>query len=170
MKLGTRSQRWLLSLHVVLSGIWIGATLVAFVLNLRAGSAVDIEHLNGYLVSANVASDMIIVGSLGTLISGLIMSWLTAWGLFKYWAVVFQFAAAILVIVIAKVRLDPAGDVLRSLLETGGFAASKTEGFQIALRTVLICAGANTAMLVIASFVAYIRPWGKTRKTRAGEQ
>lgn len=165
-KLGVRGHKWLRAFHIVFAGAWVGITLAALLLNLKAGAAIDSTALRANLASAQVIADLIPITSLGTIFTGFIACWLTSWGFFKYWSVVLQLAAAVLVILIAKIWLDPAGATLRTLADIRGLAAVEGADYAAALRTVLISASGNFGILVATSFVATVKPWGRTRKEK----
>lgn len=164
MKLGVRGQKWLRAVHILFSSAWVGIVLGALVLNMAANQAADEGQLRGLLGAAQLVAGLIPLVSVGTIISGILISWLTAWGFFKYWHVAFQIVAAVLVIVIAKVWLDPAGATLRTIADSEGLRALTNETYVNNLRLVVISAAVNFAILAMTTLVAAAKPWGRIRR------
>lgn len=169
-RVGVRAHKWLKAFHIVFSGVWVGTTLGALILNLRASSATDGASLSAHLVSAQLIANLIPMASVGTIVTGLLLSLLTSWGFFKYWPVVLQLAAAVLVIVIAQIWLDPAAVTLRDIAETKGIHALQNADYSLAFRLLVLCAGVNLAILVSTSLVATIKPWGRTRRVNLSDE
>lgn len=166
-KLGVHGQRWLKAFHIFFSCVWIGAAICALILRLRAGNVIGINEFQGFYSAAVFVENLTIPSAVLTLITGLLLSWLTAWGFFKYWTVIFQLITAIVVILLAAIWLAPAADILKSLSGTEGLLARQNSQFQSAIRIAVGIGALNIVLLIVTIFVAAIKPWGKARKAKS---
>ena len=103
-KLGVRGQRWLKAFHVFFATVWLGATLGSMTILLSSESVTDAGVFQGFYTAAvKIGSFIIPISSILTCVTGVLICWLTTWGFFKYWSVIFQIVAWILVFLIAVI-------------------------------------------------------------------
>ena len=139
------------------------AGLGALVLRVHAGGLTDAGEFRGYYSAAAFVENLTILSAVLTVVTGLLISWLTAWGFFKYWSVIIQLIAAIIVIPAAIIWLAPAADTIQNLVMTQGLAARESGEFIRALRTAMGFGALNVSILAATIMVAALKPWGKTR-------
>jgi hypothetical protein len=167
-KPGVRTQRWLKAFHVLFAGIWLGATLTAVTIIFGARDAMDAATLQGaYAVAVNIGKLVIPFSSVLTLLTGILVCWLTSWGFFKYWSVVLQIIAWSAVFTIAITSLDPALETSRALAGANGLSARQNVEFIVASETALRLGITNVLIISFATFVAVIKPWGRTKWGRS---
>jgi hypothetical protein len=89
-KITIKQKRWLLSAHLLCTVAWLGAALCSLILNLTALFTTDPHLLNAAYVQASILDKAILRGgAIGALITGILLSVLTQWGLVRfYWIIV----------------------------------------------------------------------------------
>jgi hypothetical protein len=132
MIISPRLRKFALSVHVTASVGWIGAVAAYLALDVAAATSQDAQMLRAaYLAMELTASFVIVPLALATLLTGLLMSFGTKWGLFRhYWTLISLlltvFATLVLLIetrtisYLAHIAADPAtsADELRALGNT----------------------------------------------------
>ena len=85
-KLTITQRRWLLSAHILFSVIWLGAVLCTFVLFIVATDTNNGDVPQSIQESIDILDETIILPlAVGALVTGILLSVLTKWGLFKFW-------------------------------------------------------------------------------------
>ncbi|HET8840850.1 MAG TPA: hypothetical protein VFN35_05250 [Ktedonobacteraceae bacterium] len=100
-KITIRQKRWLLSAHLLCTVVWLGAALSSLISNLTALFTNDSHLLNAAYVFADILDKALLRGgAIGTLITGVLLSVLTQWGLFRfYWIIVKEIISVLCLIV-----------------------------------------------------------------------
>jgi len=132
MIMAPRFRKLALAVHIALSVGWIGAVAGYIALDVAAATSQNAETLRAcYLAMGLIAWYVIVPLALAALVTGLVMSLGTRWGLFRhYWTLISLLLTVIATVVLlvetltigrfADVAADPAtsGDDLRSLGST----------------------------------------------------
>lgn len=132
MNLPPRLRKFALAGHIAFSVGWIGAVAGYIALDVTAATSQDIRTLHAcYLAMGLIAQYVIVPLALAALLTGLVMSLGTRWGLFRnYWVLIsllLTVAATVVLLVetqtigyFADVAADPtaSGDDLRALGST----------------------------------------------------
>jgi uncharacterized membrane protein len=112
-----------LTLHIMVSVGWIGAVVVFLAIAIIGSTSEDAHTVRGaYLVMEPAASFVLVPLAFASLLTGIVMSLGTRWGLFRHYWVVFKllitvFAATVLLIYmgtfksLASVAADPTADL-----------------------------------------------------------
>ena len=123
MTLTPRLRKLVLAVHVTASVGWLGAVVVFLALSIVGLTSRDTETVRGaYLVMEPAAWFVLVPLAFGSLLSGLVQSLSTTWGLFRhYWVVgkllINVFATLVLLIYmetfdsLADVAADPSVDL-----------------------------------------------------------
>jgi len=100
-KITIQQKRWLLSAHLLCAVTWLGAGFCSLILNLTALFTHNPHLLNATYVLADILDKALIRGgAIGTLITGILLSVLTQWGLMKfYWIIVKEIVSVLCVTV-----------------------------------------------------------------------
>lgn len=154
-----RLRKFALAAHIALAVGWIGAVAGYIALDVVAATSQDAQTLRGaYLAMELIAWYVIVPLAFASLLSGLIMSVGTRWGLFRhYWVLI-----SLLLTIIATVVL---------LIETqtiGYFADMATDpkasGDDLrALGSTLVHSVGGTAVLLVILVLNVYKPRGMTR-------
>ena len=157
MNLPPRLRKLALTAHVVSSVGWLGAVAAFLALAVVGLTSRDATTVRGaYLVMEPAAWFVLVPLAFASLVTGLVQSLVTAWGLFRHYWVVFKLAinvAATVVLVMymptfgvmADVAADPGADL--GVVRTG---------------SPLLHAALALLLLVVATALAVFKPRGVT--------
>jgi hypothetical protein len=152
-----RLRKFALTAHVVSSVGWLGAIVVFLALAVVGLTSEDAQLVRAvYLAAEPITWFVIIPFALASLVTGMVQSLATAWGLFRHYWILFK----LLISVVATV-------VLLLYTETVGFFAdlaadSSTELGQLRAPTFVLHSGAALLLLLAATVLAVYKPRGMT--------
>ncbi|MBI0579179.1 DUF2269 family protein [Neobacillus cucumis] len=89
-RLSLTKRKWLLILHLMFSAIMLGVSIVFLILSITAANTNDVNVLKACYSSMHVlAKTSVRASTIGAVVTGILLSVLTQWGLFKfYWIIV----------------------------------------------------------------------------------
>jgi hypothetical protein len=165
MSMSPRLRKLALTAHVTSSVGWLGAVAAYLALAVAAVTSRDGQlGRTAYLSMEHVAWSVIVPLSFATLVTGLIQSLGTEWGLFRhYWVLVKAVLAAGGTIVL----LVHMQTVTRMATLAGG--ASSADAGHLPIQLVVHAAGGLVVLLAAAVLSVY-KPWGRTRYGRRGSE
>ena len=167
-KLGRRGRLWLRAFHIFFMGAWIGVGISETIIPFFTGNASNGGELYAYYASVNVLDDFIIVPcAIGTLITGLLLAWQTAWGFFKHGWVIYAEAATIVAILLGVIWLGPAIDTLVAISEVEGLSALQNPEYVSAWNIGAILGIVWLLLLISAVFISVLKPWRKREGAEA---
>lgn len=151
-RLTGRPRKLLRAAHVVASGSWVGLVVAMLVLGATAlTSSNPAVARTTYQVMDRIGGAVIPPIAVATMLTGLILSLVTPWGLLRYWWVVTKTVLGLLVIVtgvtLTGAWIDQA--------QTQSLAAGPLATPLLATST------AHLAMLCFATVVSVDKPWGR---------
>jgi len=155
--------------HVTSSVGWLGAVASFLVLSIAGLTSRDAEIVRGAYLSMNLVGQFIIVPlSLAALLTGLVQSLGTQWGLFRHYWVLVKFLLTILATIALLLHQFTA--VAGAARRVSG-AASGTLPEVGRLGTQLV-GDASLAVLVllVITILGVYKPWGRTRYGRRKQQ
>jgi hypothetical protein len=156
-----RLRRFALAAHVASSVGWLGAVVVFLALAVVGLTSQDAETVRGaYLVMEPAAWYVLVPLAFASLLTGLVQSLGTRWGLFRHYWVLFKLlinvAATIVLLTymetfssMARVAADPSADL--------GVVRNASP---------VLHAGAALLLLLVATMLAVYKPQGMTRYGR----
>lgn len=150
MTMTIRTRKAALTTHIIFSVGWLGAVVVAVLIGEDAQTA-----RLAWTAMEMIGWFAIIPLAIGALLSGLVMSLGTTWGLFQhYWVVIklvlTAFATVILIVHMPTVSLQVDG---MATMGHGGLGGPRSE---------LVHAGGGLLVLLVTSILAVYKPWGPT--------
>ena len=99
-------RRFALTLHVITSVGWIGAVIAYLVLGVSAVTSTDVQRVRAAWIAMEITGWFAIVPlALAALLTGIIMSLGTKWGLFRHYWVVISLALTILSTVVLLLHM-----------------------------------------------------------------
>lgn len=156
-KITLRQRRILLLLHLIFAGIMLGVQAVFIILGLTASVTKDAEVLQAcYTIMHLLADSSVRASTIGTTVTGIALSLMTSWGLFRYYWIIAKEVLTLLAIGIGFIGLYEW--TLRGLNDDGSLTIHHT--------WLLIGIALQTASLVIMYILSLWKPGGK-RKTPA---
>jgi len=152
-------RKFALAVHLTLSIGWIGAVAAYLALDVAAASSQDAQTLRAaYLGMESITRNVIVPLALTSLLTGLVMSLGTKWGLFRhYWVLI-----SLMLTVIATAVLLVEVRVIRSLADMAADPATSGEHLRAMPSTLVHSVGGTVVLLVILMLNVY-KPQGLTR-------
>jgi uncharacterized membrane protein len=156
-----RLRKFALTAHVTSSVSWLGAVVVFLALAVLGLTSQDAQTVRGaYLVMEPAARFVLVPLALASLLTGIVQSLGTTWGLFRHYWVLFKLLINVVATIVlllymetfrfmASVAADPGADL--------GVVRNASPGIHAALALLL---------LLVATVLAVYKPRGMTRYGR----
>jgi hypothetical protein len=161
-----RLYKLLLAIHLIVSVGWLGIVIAKAVLGLAAVTSDVAGHSAAMYVSMDVLNVAFPPVAIGTLVTGVLLSLGTKWGLLRHYWVATKLVLTVGVIVTAVQLGDRA---MRSAT-----SAPAGDGTMLGIAwppatLLLSLAVAHVLMLAVATVVSVYKPWGRTPFARPGQ-
>lgn len=148
-----------LTLHITASVGWIGADAVFLALALIGFNSVETQSVQAAYLAMRMAAWYVIVPlSLVSLLTGLIQSLGTKWGLFNHYWIVIKLLINVFANIALLVHTQPIGQLAAAAADR---ALSGGE-LQAARLQLVVAAGGGLALLLVALTLAVFKPRGLT--------
>ena len=155
MTMGPRLRKLVLAVHLVLSVGWIGAILAYLALNVAATSGDPDAVRMAWSAMALTGSYVIVPLAVGSLITGLVMSLGTPWGLFRHYWVIISFALTTFATVVLVLHMpDVSASAQMTRMPAGESHGSGRGDF--------LHAGGGLAVLLVVTVLNVYKPRGMT--------
>lgn len=149
-----------LTAHVTFSVGWLGAVAVFLALGFVGLTSQDPQLVRGvYLVMEPAAWSVLVPLSFGSLVTGLIQSLGTRWGLFQHYWILFK----LLINVVATIFLLIYTQTLSFFAEVAQEPSSGGDLSVLQSPSVVIHAGVALLLLLVATTLSVYKPRGLTR-------
>ena len=159
MRLRPALRNFALTAHVISSVGWLGAVVAFLALAIAGLTSADAQLVRGAYVAMELTGWFVIVPlSVASLLTGLIQSLGTVWGLFRHYWVVFKLLIAVLATILLLVHMRPISYVASIAAKTTLFPA-ELRGLRIQL---VADAGAALLVLLVATTLSVYKPRGVT--------
>jgi hypothetical protein len=161
MTLTPRLRKLALTAHVTASVGWLGAVVAFFALSVASLASQDAQTVQGaYLVMELTGWVVLVPLSLASLLTGLVCSLGSVWGLFRHYWVLFKLVINVVatsVLLLYMQTLDHLGDVAAAT------ALSSGELRVLRSPSPVLHAAAALLLLLVATTLAIYKPRGMTR-------
>jgi hypothetical protein len=159
MTMTPRLRKLALSTHLILSVGWIGAVAAYIALDVAAATSQDAQTLRAaYLAMELIARNVIVPLALASLLTGLVMSLGTKWGLFRhYWVLI-----SLLLTIFATVVLLAETRTISSFADVAADPTTSSDDLRALGSTLVHSVGGTVVLLVILVLNVY-KPRGMTR-------
>jgi uncharacterized membrane protein len=169
-RLNQKKKQLIVALHVISAASWIGGTMGLILLLIYLKSAANGEQLAYTLSSMEVIDDNLLkYPALLTLLTGVLLSVWTQWGLVKHYWVAIKLVLTVATIMMGILFLDNWTASLGEMIEDMGLATLQSREFQTTWSSIIVMAGFNLASLLLMVFITYFKPFGKIKKLRRRE-
>ena len=159
MTLTPRLHKFALTAHVAASVGWLGSVAVFLALAIAGLTSRDIQRVqSAYLAMDLITWSVIVPLSFASLLTGLIQSLGTVWGLFRHYWVLVKFLITILASILLLVHTRPIGILAGAARETT-MSGADVGRLQI---QVLADAGLALLALLVATTLSIYKPRGLT--------
>jgi hypothetical protein len=163
-RLGARTRKGVLVVHVASAGAWIGMDVVMGVLVFTALLAEnDATRALCYRALELFAVWPLLTTGLVCLASGFVLGLGTKWGLVRYWWVAIKLALNVLLTALVPVALRP--EVIEKAEQGRRFMAG--EAASLAVSDLIFPPIVSPTLLLVAFVLAVFKPWGVIRKRPA---
>lgn len=154
-------KKWLLSLHILFASIWFGITVAFFILSINVMMTHEVSIIKAYYTSLlQLETTAGRASIIGTVTTGILLSVLTQWGLFKYMWVIAKEVLTLLSITLGFVYIyvwTIAGS--KMIMPNEVSTAFMTNHLQL-----LIGIGVQIFSLGSMFVISVFKPWGKRYK------
>jgi uncharacterized membrane protein len=161
-----RLRKLALTAHVIASVGWLGAVVCFLALAVVGLTSQDAQTVRGAYLAMELTGWLVIVPlSLASLLTGLVQSLGTTWGLFRHYWVLAKLLITVLATIVLLLHMGPIGRVAEGAAETT-LSSSDLGGLRIQL---VANAGAALLVLLVAATLSVYKPRGRTRYGRRKE-
>lgn len=168
-------RKFALTLHITCSVGWIGAVIAFLVLVIAAMSREDVQILRAVWIALDLLGFLAIIPlAIVSLLSGLVMSLGTKWGLFQHYWVLFSFALTVLAIFVLLGNMQSVRFLAGTLTDMDN---SSIDMLRAGLQSELLHAGIGLVVLVVIQVLNVYKPrgltsygWRKQQKQRVVRQ
>jgi hypothetical protein len=166
MTMGPGPRKFTLAVHLTVSVGWIGAVAAYMSLDVAAATGQDAQRLRtAYLAMEQIARNVIVPLAFASLVTGIVVSLGTKWGLFRhYWVLI-----SLLLTLFATVVLLRETGVISAYAEVAANPAASGSELQALPSTLLHSIGGTVVLLVILVLNVY-KPRGMTGYGRRREE
>jgi hypothetical protein len=164
--LGATGKQWLKSIHLTFSLIWLGA---AICMNVLRFAWMPIENGDLYAVDHTVVlldHWVILPAALGALLTGLLESWLTTWGFFKYRWVTVKWAVTVAAMLFAPLFQAQWAQEMASISSAEGLLALQNPAYLRYRLLYSLCGLVLIFALSILPIISVLKPWLKQDKLK----
>jgi hypothetical protein len=160
MILPPRLRNTTLTLHIISSVGWLGAVTAFLTLAIAGLMSSDPTIVRGAYVSMELTGWYVIVPLSGAaLVTGLVQSLGSKWGLFRHYWVIFKLLIAVVASVLLLLHMRPISYVAK-VAATSTLSANELRGLRLQL---VADAGAALLVLLVATVLSVFKPQGLTR-------
>jgi hypothetical protein len=161
-------RKFVLTTHVTTTVGWVGAVAAYVVLVIALLASRNPETVRAtYLAMKLIAWWVIVPFSLASLLTGVVQSLGTTWGLFRHWWVIYKLA---LTVVATFVLLEYTQSLNQLADLAAGGPLSATDLDTLRNPTHLLHAGGGLLVLLVAQVLAIYKPRGTTRRGRRKQE
>lgn len=161
-KLTGTQKNILISLHVAVSGIWLGTALCLVIMAWNDFSLQNGDELYGVNSILELLDQVVIIpAATASVLTGTLLCWLTVWGFFKFYWVIVKWVATTTLIIFGTLWLDPWTKAMTSISDTERLKALTNPLFMFDLKAVIIGGIVQTVCLVAIIFISILKPWGR---------
>ncbi|MBD2626050.1 hypothetical protein [Trichormus variabilis] len=161
-KLSVKPKNWLLSLHVISGGIWLGTVVCLMgsaILNRDTPNGDGLYAIN--LVLKFMDDWIIIPSAMLSLLTGGLLCWLTIWGFTKHYWVIVKWVATLTLITTGTIWLGPWLNAMTAISEVEKSQVLHSQLYVVNQRGVIIGGLIQTSCLLAIMVISVIKPWGR---------
>lgn len=167
-KLGPKGRAWLKGFHLLFCCAWIGTALSMLLLGFLKGHTPNGDELYAVNASIKLLDDFIIIpAAFGSLITGLLICWLTNWGFFKFNWVIFKWISTISQMIFGTFWLGPWTNGAAAISSAERVMALQNQTYLYFKEMSNYFGSIQTLLLIAVVFISVLKPWGKRNPKKA---
>ncbi len=160
MTMTPRFRKFVLTAHITFSVGWLGAVAGFLALVIAGLTSQDAQMVSAaYLAMGLIGWFVIVPFSIGALLTGLVQSLGTEWGLFRHYWILVKFLLTIGATIVLLLHMQPISYIAGVASETP-LSNTELRGLRIQL---VADAGAALLVLLAATTISVYKPWGRIR-------
>ncbi len=169
-KLKPKQKLWVVGFHIFFASLWLGSGLCLLMLNLT-GRMNNGEALHAINASAKYIDDFVVIpAAIGSLITGLLLSWFTNWGFFAYKWVTIKWIITVVLIIFGTFWLGPWLNGMEAISASELLQTMQDQTYLFYRRMNFIFGNLQIGILVFLIFLSALKPWKKwSRRPFAGK-
>lgn len=145
--------------HVTSSVGWLGAVIAYLAVAVAGLTSRDAEMVRAaYLVTALIGWLVIVPLSFAALVTGLVQSLATEWGLFRHYWVASKFVLTVAATIVLLIHMQTVGRMARLAMDVS-LSGGDHRGMRMQL---VVHAAGGLLVLVTATVLSIYKPWGRT--------
>lgn len=149
-----------LTVHITFSVGWFGAVVGFLALAIAGLTSQNSQVVVSSYISMDIITWFVILPAcLGAMITGIVQSLVTQWGLFRYSWVVVKLVLTIVATIVLLVHMQPIS-YMAQMASEAEISDSDLSGLRIQL---IANAGAALLVLLVATTISVYKPWGMTK-------
>jgi hypothetical protein len=153
-------RKFVLTLHITCSVGWIGAVMAFLALVIAAMTREDVQILQAVWIALDLLGSLVIVPlAIASLLSGLVMSLGTKWGLFQHYWVLFSFVLTVFAILVLLGNMQSVRFLAETVTDTDN---TNVDMLRTGLQSELLHAGIGLIVLVVIQVLNIYKPRGLT--------
>ena len=153
-------RKFALATHITFSVGWFGAVAAFLALAIIGLTSKDTQIVRSvYLTIELIGWFVIVPACIGALLSGVVQSLGTPWGLFQHYWILIKFFLTVAATIILLVHMKPIG-FIADIVSTRAISNSELSGLRFQL---IVDASAALFVLLAATVLSVYKPWGRTR-------
>jgi hypothetical protein len=158
MTMRPRLRTAVLATHIAVAVGWIGAVVAYIALDVAATTSADVQSLRAaYLSMDSIARQVIVPLAVASVVTGIVISVGTKWGLFRHWWVLISFGLTIFATLVLLVETRTIG----ALAATAADPTTSPSDLRALGGTLLHSVGGAAVLLVVLALNVY-KPRGLT--------
>lgn len=163
-KITIRQKRWLLSAHLFCTVAWLGTALCSLVLNLTALFTQDSHLLRAIYLQASILDVALLRGgALGAILTGLLLSVLTQWGLFRFYWIMLKEIISVLCIAVGVI-ISSWNDEALALAASPGFQSVHSPIYLTDRAWMFLGIAFQLVSLSAVVVISVFKPWGQWKR------
>ena len=167
MTLTPRLRKLTLTAHITSSVGWLGAVVVFLALAIAGLTSQDAQMVRAAYLAMELTGWYVIVPlSLASLLTGLVQSLCTEWGLFRHYWILVKLLITLLATIVLLVHMQPIDYMATAAAETT-LSSADLRGMRVQL---VADAGAALLVLLVATAMSVYKPRGLTSYGRRKQQ
>lgn len=172
-RLPPRLRKLVLAAHIIVSVGWLGIVVAVLVLSITAATAQDVGMSEAAYVLIDNVSDILVAPppasfSIAALLTGIVLSLGTKWGLLKHYWILAKLLLTLTIILSGIFLVD---QWIQQAISMAGESTVGTVGAYrdgSAPMLLIYASVAHLLMLGVATVISVYKPWGTIRRGRRG--
>ncbi|MBV7506716.1 DUF2269 family protein [Bacillus sp. sid0103] len=169
-KLNLTQRKWLIILHLLFAAIMFGVSIVFLILSITAANTNDAGVLKAcYTIMHVLSKTSVRASTIGTVVTGILLSVWTQWGLFRFYWIIIKEGLTILSILLGPFAMYTLTLKAVTLTSKEGLNALLDPAFTVNKWQLWIGIILQIISLVLMFVISVFKPWGQRKMKKASK-